>query len=87
MKRIEAINLLAACKPLADRLASQGVSIELTDADRAALIGFNKVWLYNEGWWLDDPDIHRQAGLGHSYIGTLSFVVGNAIQRKDAAAA
>lgn len=74
MKRIEAMALLAACKPLADRLAGQGVNIELTDADRAALTGFKRVWSYDEGWWLDDPDIHRQAGLGRSDIGALSFI-------------
>lgn len=75
MKRIEAIVLLAACKPLAERLAAQGVNIELTDADRAALAGFNQVWDYNEGYWLSDSDdVHRQAGLRRSDIGTLSFV-------------
>lgn len=74
MKRIEAIVLLAACKPLANRLATLGVNIELTDADRAALAGFKQVWLYDEGWWLGDGDIHRQAGLQRSDIGALNFV-------------
>ena len=77
MKRIEAMALLAACKLLADRLAAQGVNIELTNADRAALAGFNQVWSYHEGWWLDDPNIHRQAGLRRSDIGALSFVAAN----------
>lgn len=75
MKRIEAITLLAGCVPLADRLAAQGVNIPLTEADRAALEGFNQVWLYEDGWWLDDPDIHRQAGLQRSDIATLNFML------------
>ena len=75
MKRIEAIMLLAACKPLADRLAAQGVNIELTDADRAALAGFNQVWSYDEGWWLGDHDIHRATGLQRSDIATLTFML------------
>lgn len=75
MKRIEAIALLAACKPLADRLAAQGVNIELNDADRSALAGFNQVWQYNEGYLLSDSDnVHRQAGLSRSDIGALNFV-------------
>ncbi len=71
VKRIEAIALLVACVPLADRLAAMGVNIELTEQDRTALAGFNKVWLAD---WLDDPDIHRQAGLSRSDIGSLNFV-------------
>lgn len=72
MKRAEAIALLTACVPLADRLAALGINIELTAEYRLALAGFNKVWLAD---WLDDPDIHRQAGLGRADIGALSFMV------------
>jgi hypothetical protein len=75
LKRIEAIARLAACIPLAQRLAYQGVNIELTEADRAALEGFHEVWLYEDGWWLDDNDIHRQAGLGRDDIGALTFML------------
>ncbi len=74
MKRIEAIARLSGCKPLADRLAALGVNIELTEQDRAALAGFNQVWLYEDGWWLEDPDIHRQAGLGQADINALVFM-------------
>lgn len=74
MKRQEAILLLAACKPLADRLAALGVNIELTDVDRAALAGFSWVWRYNDGWWLEESDVRWQAGLQRSDIGALSFV-------------
>lgn len=88
MKRIEAIALLAGCVPLADRLASIDVNIELTEQDRAALAGFNQVWLYEDGWWLDDSDIHRQAGLSRSDIGALSFILAretsNKMQRQHA---
>ena len=82
MKRIEAIALLAGCVPLAERLAAQGVNIELTEQDRAALAGFHQVWLYEDGWWLDDPDIHRQAGLGRSDIGALSFMLARETSKK-----
>lgn len=75
MKREEAIVLLAICKPLADRLAAQGVNIELTDAERSALTGYKRVWSYNDGWWLDDPNVHRQAGLQRSDIGALTFML------------
>jgi hypothetical protein len=75
LKRIEAIARLSACIPLAQRLAYQGINIELTEADRAALEGFNQVWQYNEGWWLDDNDVHRQAGLGRDDIGALTFML------------
>lgn len=75
MKRIEAIALLAACLPLANRLVAQGVNIPLDQADLAALEGFNQVYLYEDGWWLDDPDIHRQAGLGRDDIGALTFML------------
>jgi hypothetical protein len=74
VRRIEAIVLLAV-STLANRLAAQGVDIELTAADRAALEGFNQVWLYEDGWWLGDPDIHRQAGLGRDDIGALTFML------------
>jgi hypothetical protein len=82
MKRIEAIALLAGCVPLADRLAAQGVNIQLTDADRTALAGFNQVWLYEDGWWLDDSDIHRQAGLDRSDIGALNFMLARETSKK-----
>jgi hypothetical protein len=74
LSKSEAIALLAACAPPAGKLAALGVNIELTQEDRAALAGFNQVWLYEDGWWLDDPDIHRQAGLSQSVIGALSFM-------------
>ncbi len=76
MKRIEAITLLAGCVPLADRLAAMGVNIELTDAERAALANFNQVALDD---WLDDPDIHRQAGLGRADINALGFMAAQAM--------
>lgn len=83
MKKAEAILLLAACKPLADRLAAQGVNIQLTSQEQAALAGFNKVWNYNEGWWLSDTDdIHRHAGLLRSDIGALSFISAMQAQAK-----
>jgi hypothetical protein len=72
VKRIDAVALLAACVPLANRLAVQGVNIELTEA---ALVGFRRVWSYDEGFWLDDPDIHRQAGLGREDIAALTFML------------
>lgn len=68
MERIEAIALLAGCVSLANRLAALGVNIELTQEDRATLAGFNKVWLYEDGYWLEE-NIHREAGLNRSDIG------------------
>lgn len=72
MTRTEAISLLAACVPLANRLTALGVDIPLTSKDRTALAGFNQVWFAE---WLDDPDIHRQAGLSSNDIWVLNFVV------------
>lgn len=75
MERNEAIALLAACKPLADRLAAQGVNIKLTNVDRIALDGFKRIWNYKGGFWLDDPETYRQAGLQKSDIHILTFML------------
>ncbi len=75
MKRVEAIALLAECIPVANKLAALGVKAELTDADLAALEGFYQLWMVGEDErWLDDPDIHRDAGLGLSDMAALCSV-------------
>lgn len=76
MKRPEVIAFLSACKPLADRLAAQGIYIELTDADRAILAKFNQLALED---WLDDPDIARLAGLHQLDINMLGFEAARAM--------
>ena len=43
MNRLKGVALLAACKPLANRLANAGIDIELTQEDLAALVGYNNV--------------------------------------------
>jgi hypothetical protein len=71
MGRSEAILLLGFCIILARRVAAEGVNIELSEEDRENLAGFNRV--YKAGW-LDDPDFHRQAGLGRSDITNLGYL-------------
>jgi hypothetical protein len=73
MKRAEAVALLVGCIPLANRRAAQGVNIVLTDEKKAAIAGFNKVWRYMEGYWLED-NIHREGGLNRSDIEAISFI-------------
>jgi hypothetical protein len=70
MKKTEVIAILTACRPLADRLAAQGIYIKLTDADRAILANFNLIALDD---WLNDPDIYKAAGLHQLDINTLGF--------------
>ncbi len=45
--------LLRACQPLADRLLAEGVTIELSEKDRALLLSFEKLTLagYSEREW------------------------------------
>ena len=78
MKRAEIIAMLAACKPLADRLAAQGIYIELTDADRAILAKFNQLALED---WLDDPSIAKAAGLHQFDINMLGFEAARAMEQ------
>ena len=71
MNKDEAITLLAACAPLASKLSDPGMDIELTEADRYVLAGFNKVRLAG---WLEDGYLHRQAGLLRSYVVILTAI-------------
>ena len=82
MERLEAIALLTACRPLADRLAAEGVDLQLTPDDLFNLRGFNEVWLYNDGNWLDDPVVRRQSGLSRSDIAMLHFIAGMQAREK-----
>jgi hypothetical protein len=65
MTKSEAITTLAACAPLAQlaqRLAAQGVNIELTEQDRAALGRFRVIW-WDDWDFLEDPNVPLEAGL------------------------
>ena len=75
MTKQEATLLLAGCKQLADRLAILGVNMELDAVDRAALAWFEKVYNYDEGWWLDENEVRWAAGLSRSDIATLTFML------------
>jgi hypothetical protein len=71
MTRNEAVTLLAACKPLADRLSAQDMNICLkTQRDRDAMKGFNQLWSAD---LLDDVDIYQQAGLSKKDITNLKY--------------
>ncbi len=47
------------------------IGIELTEQDRTALAGFNKLWANG---WLTDPELPRQAGVKRIEINALSFI-------------
>ncbi len=70
MKIDVARTILVACRPLASKLAAQGVDIELTNYDHEALRHFNMVVNSDR---LRDSDIYRQAGLGRADIANLSY--------------
>ena len=74
MNRNKAIELLAACKPLTDRMSVQGVNLVFTELDRTILAGFNRVYL---GGWLNldnESKVYEIAGLSYSDIRILNFM-------------
>lgn len=79
MERPEALALLEACKQLARKLNWVDLvnrkDIELNDDERAALVGFGKVYDYRYGCWLHDPSVYLAAGLERSDIANLRRVL------------
>ena len=74
MGKEKTINLLAACKPLAVKLAEQGVDIELTPQEQKVLDSFKQIEVgFIE--LLFDHDIQQLTGLSCKDIKNLNYIV------------
>lgn len=78
MSQIEAISLLAACKPLCEKLVALGVNwedsitFELEKPDVSTLWGFYRVSKAGFGY---NDSVRRAAGLNCEEIAILNFVL------------
>jgi hypothetical protein len=80
MTKNEAIFFLLWCQPLANKLATQGIDIELTEEDQIALKGFCRVWAFG---WLEEFGFSWLAGLSVSEIELLTAKMLQEITRRE----